>query len=242
MKSPLYRIALILLVALPLTSCSSLQQLDLNGIVSGQMPLSQDTVAAGLREALRVGTERTSSSLSSEGGFSSNSLLRIALPDEMTTLASRLRSLGLGDQVDSFETQMNRAAERAAGEAVDVFSGAIRTMTIQDAFAILDGPPNAATQYFQERTTVELTSRFEPVVQSAMDQVGVYTVYSRLVERYNSIPLVRPVQVDLEDYIVQKTLAGMFSVLETEELRIREDPLARTTDLLKRVFGNRDRS
>jgi len=235
------RVVLILVATLSFSSCASIQKMDLDGILSGQMPLSQDTVAKGLREALSIGTQRTSSTLSEEGGFSSNALLRIALPDELNTLSSRLRTLGLGEQVDRFETQMNQAAERAAGEAFSVFADAIRSMTIQDAFSILDGPPNAATVFFRDRTSAELTSRFEPVVKSAMDQVGVYTVYSNLVDRYNTIPLVRPVELDLEAYIVDKTLAGMFSVLETEELRIREDPLARTTDLLKRVFGSRDR-
>ena len=225
---------------LTLTSCSSLQSLDLGGLLSGQAPLTQEMVANGLREALHVGTERSSSTLSQEGGFSANTLLRIALPVELSTVSSRLRALGLGDQVDHFEVQMNRAAELAAGEAIDVFAGAIRTMTIQDAFSILNGPPNAATRYFADRTTLELTDRFEPVVKTAMDQVGVYTIFSNLVDRYNSIPLVKPVKVNLEAYIVERTLFGLFSVLETEEQRIREDPLARSTELLKRVFESKD--
>ncbi len=225
--------------ALALSSCANLPLADLSNIMRGDAPLTEEKVARGLREALSIGTQRTSSSLSTDGGFSANSLLRIALPEELTTVSSRSRTLGLGGEVDKFETQMNRAAELAAGEAFDVFSSAITGMSLRDAFSILNGPPNAATAYFKQETSAELASRFEPVVQSAMEKVGVYTVYTELVSRYNAIPLVRPVNVDLEAYIVDRTLYGMFSVLEQEELKIREDPMARTTELLKSVFGRK---
>ena len=234
-----YLVALLVSALIPL-SCANLNLAELDSILKGNAPLTQETVAKGLLEALTIGTERTSATLSKDGGFSSNSLLRIALPSELQQIESRLRTLGLGKEVDRFELQMNQAAERAAGEAIDVFASTIISMTIQDAFAILDGPANAATMFFKERTSVELTSRFAPVVQSAMDQVGVYGVYTSLVDRYNAIPLIKPVSVDLEAYIVERTLSGMFSVLETEELQIRQNPVARTTELLKRVFGSRD--
>jgi len=228
-----------LLFVLTLSGCASIPLPNMDGILGGQMPLTESTVADGLKEALRVGTDRTSSSLSAQGGFSDNTLLRIALPSNFETAASRLRSLGLDKQVDEFENQMNRAAEQAAAEAVDVFVTAIQGMTLQDAFAILDGPQDAATVYFKDRTTAELTSRFRPVVKTAMEKVGIYNTYNTLVKSYNSIPLVKPVTVDLEAHIVEKTLYGMFSVLADEEQLIRENPLARTTDLLKQVFGAR---
>jgi len=174
-------------------------------------------------------------------GFSANTLLRISLPNEFNTVANRLRSFGLGNEVDKFELQMNQAAETAAGEAFDVFSAAIINMPLREAFLILNGHSNAATVYFKEQTSAELANRFAPVVQSAMEKVGIYTLYNQLIDRYNAIPLVRPVNVDLEAHIVNQTLIGMFSVLESEELKIREDPLARTADLLKRVFGSRNR-
>ena len=241
-KNSLLRLPTLLLIAsalIPL-SCAQVNLQNLEDLLQGNAPLTQETVAQGLLEALTVGTQRTSATLSAEGGFSSNALLRIVLPDELKGIESRLRSIGLGAEIDRFELQMNQAAERAAGEAMDVFGSTIRSMTIQDAFAILDGPPNAATLFFKERTSLELQSRFAPVVKSAMDQVGVYAVYTELVSRYNAIPLIKPVSVDLEDYIVGQTLNGMFSVLETEEQRIRQDPIARTTELLKRVFGSKD--
>ena len=238
MRKPKLFVLLVFLVASTSTGCLNLQLSDLDGILNGQAPLTESTVADGLKEALRVGTDRTSSSLSARGGFSDNSFLRIVLPSKFETAASRLRSLGLGSQVDEFETQMNRAAEQAALEAVDVFAAAIQAMTVQDAFAILNGPEDAATVYFRDRTSSELNSRFQPVVQSAMEKVGVYNAYNSLVRRYNAIPLVKPITVDLQTHIVDGTLHGMFSVLATEEQRIREDPIARTTDLLKRVFGS----
>lgn len=223
------------LLALP--GCASIDIANLEDILSMQAPLDEDTVAAGLREALNVGTGRAVETLSAEGGFGANDLLRIPIPENLETMTSRLRAVGLGDQVDRFEDQMNTAAEQAAGLAIDVFAGAIREMTIQDAFGILNGPSNAATAYFQERTTQELTTLFTPVVDDVMRQMGVVRVYEDLVTRYNAIPLVRPVEFNVQSYVVERTLDGMFSTLASEEQRIREDPLARTTKLLQRVFG-----
>ncbi|NNF04524.1 MAG: DUF4197 domain-containing protein, partial [Rhodothermales bacterium] len=134
----------------------------------------------------------------------------------------------------------NRAAEAAAGEAFDVFAGVIRSLTIQDAFDVLNGPPDAATSLFKARASDELRERFLPVVTGSMEEVGLYRTYEDLVARYNAIPLVRPVEFDLEMYIVDETMSGLFSTLEQEEARIREDPLARTTALLQRVFGTLD--
>lgn len=223
------------LIVLP--GCASVDMAAINDLIGAQAPLDEETVASGLREALEVGTGRAVETLSADGGFGANDILRIPIPDNLETMASRLRSVGLGDQVDRFEDQMNTAAEQAAGLAVDAFAGAIRQMTIQDAFGILRGPENAATLYFRERTEAELTSLFGPVVDDVMQQLGIVRAYDDLVTRYNAIPLVRPVTFDIEAYVVDRTLDGMFSTLAQEEQRIREDPMARTTRLLQRVFG-----
>ena len=215
-------------------SCAGLQ---LSDVFDTQAPLTESTVIDGLKEALRIGTERTSSSLSARGGFSDNLLLRIVYPDELASVTRTLRRIGLDSQVDEFETNMNRAAEQAAGEAIDVFVSAIGRMSVQDAFGILDGADDAATTYFQERTSEELRIRFAPVVNGVMEDVGVYQAYTSIIDAYNTIPLTTPVSFDLEEHILDGTLSGLFSVLADEELRIREDPLARTTALLKRVFG-----
>jgi hypothetical protein len=232
-------LSFILVVAL-LPGCASVNIADLSDLLNTEAPLNEETVTAGLKEALEIGTGRAVNTLSAEGGFGASDVLRIPIPENLETMASRLRSVGLGDQVDRFEDQMNSAAEQAAGLAIDVFAGAIRDMSIQDAFGILNGPQNAATMYFRDRTEVELTSRFSPVVDDVMQELGVVRVYEDLITRYNAIPLVRPVQFDVQAYVVDRTLDGMFTTLASEEQRIREDPIARTTQLLQRVFGRRN--
>jgi hypothetical protein len=229
----------ILLTAALLSGCAGLSAGDIIDLGDRNAPLTEQTVIDGLKEALRIGSERTSSTLSARGGFSDNPLLRVALPEELDRVASTLRTVGMGAQVDSFEILMNRSAERAAGEAVDVFVSAIRGMTIADAFSILNGPDDAATEYFRERTTDELTARFTPVVNEVMNRIGVYNQYQEVVRLYNAVPLTRPVSLDLTAYITDRTLQGLFSTLATEEKRIRDDPVARTTALLQRVFGSR---
>ncbi len=220
-----------------LPSCASVDMAAISDLLESAAPLDEETVAAGLREALDVGTGRAVETLSAEGGFGASDVLRIPIPENLETMASRLRSVGLDDQVDRFEDQMNTAAEQAAGQALDVFAGAIRQMTIQDAFGILNGPQDAATMYFRDRTESELTARFSPVVDDVMQQLGVVRVYEDLVTRYNAIPLVRRVDFDIQGYVVAQTMNGLFSTLAHEEQRIREDPIARTTSLLQRVFG-----
>jgi len=200
--------------------------------------LDESTVAAGLKEALRVGTERSTESTSKLDGFYKNALIRIALPEEYAGVAKTLNSIGMRSYVDDFERSMNRAAERASGEAIDVFWSAITEMTISDAFGILNGGETAATDYFRRTTTASLTARFQPIVTAKMEEVGVYNIYNDLVAMYNQLPIDKPEAVDIDDYVTARTVDGIFSILEGEEKRIREDPAARTTELLRKVFGN----
>ena len=199
--------------------------------------LNEQTVAAGLKEALRVGTERTVFSTSSLDGYLGNAMIRIALPDQFQPIAQTLRTVGLGSQVDSLEVTMNRAAEKAAGEAKVVFWDAISQMTLIDAFGILNGEPNAATTYFRGRTEDALRSRFRPIVTQKMSDVGLYQLYSQLITTYNALPLASKPAPNLEDHVTQNALDGLFSVLAEEEKNIRKNPAARTTDLLRQVFG-----
>lgn len=199
--------------------------------------LSESTVVAGLKEALQVGTERTVATTSKSGGFLDNPLLRIALPDELDTMAQGLRAVGMGSQVDQLEVTMNRAAETASGEAKTVFWDAVTSMTISDAMAILNGPNDAATTYFRGRTEDSLRTRFEPVVDGAMKQVGLYQAYDQLLGQYQLLSLFQNPTVELNRYVTDETLDGLFQVLATEEQKIREDPVARSTDLLRTVFG-----
>jgi hypothetical protein len=199
--------------------------------------LDEATVAAGLKEALEIGTERATASTSKFDGFYGNALIRIALPQQYDGVANTLRKLGMGSYVDDFERSMNRAAERASGEAVDVFWPVIKQMSITDAFGILNGGETAATDYFRRTTSATLTARFQPIVIASMEEVGVYNVYNDLVAKYNQLPIDKPEAIDIDDYVTDRTVNGIFSVLEGEEKRIREDPVARTTELLKKVFA-----
>lgn len=201
--------------------------------------LSESTIADGLKEALVVGTERTVAQTSKSGGFLDDPLLRIALPDELDSMAKGLRAVGMGSQVDQLEVTMNRAAETASGEAKEVFWDAVGSMSIQDALGILRGPDDAATTYFRGRTEDSLRQRFSPVVDGAMTQVGLYQAYDGLVDRYKLLALFQNPTVELNRYVTDETMNGLFSVLAVEEKRIREDPLARSTELLRTVFGAR---
>ncbi len=229
-------IPVIAITTLLVTGCFNTQTLD--NIFRDDGALDESTVAAGLKEALRVGTERSTESTSKLDGFYKNALIRIALPEEYAGVAKTLNSIGMGSYVDDFERSMNRAAERASGEAIDVFWSAITEMTISDAFGILNGGETAATDYFRRTTTASLTARFQPIVTAKMEEVGVYNFYNDLVAKYNKLPIDKPEAVDIDDYVTARTINGIFTVLEGEERRIREDPAARTTALLRKVFGN----
>jgi len=195
------------------------------------------TLVAGVREALRVGAERSVSRTARPGGFLANPLVRIALPPELENVGRALRAVGFDGTVDELERTMNRAAERAAGEATGLLLDAVATMTIGDARAIVRGPEDAATRYFRSRTEDALRERFAPVVETAMREVGLYRAYDELVTRNRVLSLLADPTVELNRYVTDETLDGLFTVLREEEKRIREDPAARTTDLLREVFG-----
>jgi len=238
MKRNQLSILLLIIASLTISGCETTQIADL-GNLFGSAGLNESTVVAGLKEALRVGTERSSGSLSESGGFSGNPLLRLALPQELDDLAKGMRAIGMGSQVDKLEATMNDAAEQAAGEAIPVFASAISKMTVKDAMNILNGESDAATQYFRKATSEDLRKRFAPVVDDAINKVGLSRNYQDVVKKYNAIPFSKPVAPDLQEHVTQKTLDGLFKTLADEEARIRADPAARSTELLRKVFGNR---
>lgn len=199
--------------------------------------LSPDTIARGLREALEVGTRNATLRTSQTDGFFANDAIHIPIPDELGPMAAGLRTIGLGPQVDRFELTMNRAAERAAGEALSVFATSIRQMTFDDARRILDGPDDAATRFFRRTAGVTLERRFEPIVRDGMQQVGLVRTYEDLLARWRAVPLAPQPTLDLTDYVTGRALDGLFFVVAEEEKKIREDPAARVTELLRRVFG-----
>ncbi|MCK4538197.1 MAG: DUF4197 domain-containing protein [Candidatus Krumholzibacteria bacterium] len=224
-----------------LSGCVTLQE-DLAAVLGGdpgEGPLNESTVIAGIKEALKVGTNNTVLSTSSVDGFLGNQLIRIVLPDQLQSMAGTLRNVGLGSKVDELETGMNRAAELAAGEAREVFWNAITGMSVADAFGILRGHDTAATDYFHEKTHKALQARFHPIVHAKIQEIGLSRLYGQVADAYNSLSFTEgPRLVDLDEYVTDKALGGLFTVLAQEEQKIRQDPLARTTDLLKRVFGN----
>ena len=199
--------------------------------------LDDQTVVAGLKEALRVGTDRSVNRASQLDGYYRNPQIRIPLPDQLDKVASSLRAIGMGAQVDELELTMNRAAEKAATEAAPVFVDAITQMSFADARAILQGNERAATDYFEGRTRPTLADRFSPIVEQSMNEVGLVRVYDDVVGRVAALPLVPVPTLDLRSYVTDSALDGLFTLLAQEEGRIRQDPAARTTQLLKTVFG-----
>lgn len=233
---------LCLALSLAVCGCAGLQG-SMGDILSGgsssRGTLDEGTVIAGIREALRVGTQNAVLSTSRVDGYLGNALIRIAIPSQMQSVTSALRQAGFGDQVDEMEVGMNRAAELAAGQAREVFWTAITDMTVSDAFGILRGRNTAATDYFHERTYDTLRTRFHPIVEQKVDEVGLSRIYGRISDTYNSLPLVGESRlVDLDEYVTDEALEGLFTVLASEEQKIRQDPQARTTELLKKVFGS----
>ncbi len=205
--------------------------------VSGQKGLSDVKIGEGLKEALKVGTENTVSLTGKTDGFFLNQAIKILMPEKLRTLEKGLRTVGYGPQVDEFVLSMNRSAERAAPFAKQIFWDAIGEMTFEDVRKIFSGHETAATDYFKGKTSDRLSVVFKPIVDRAMNEVGVTRQYKELVGRYEAIPFVKKESFDIDQYVVSKALDGLFHVLGEEEKKIRTNPAARTTDLLKEVFG-----
>lgn len=230
---------MILIVATMLAAAGCAELQDLGSQLPGGEP-GQTEIASALRQALEVGTDHAVKLLSATDGYNGDELVRIAFPPQAQKAADALRGLGLGQLVDGFVTKMNRGAEAAASKAGPIFVSAIRQMTLSDARAILFGQDNAATQYFREKTSEQLYQAFYPQIRSALNSVQANTAWNELASRYNKIPLVQPINADITDYATTEALDGLFVKLQAQEKKIRENPGARSTALLKRVFGMLD--
>jgi hypothetical protein len=198
--------------------------------------LDADTVAAGLREALEQGSQRAVQTLGRENGFWSHPQLRIPMPEKLQKADKALRRLGQDKLADEFLQSLNRAAEQATPAARDIFVGAIRRMSIRDALDILKGQPDAATLYFRRHTQTPLADAFRPVVARSTAAVGVTARYKKFIKRAEPLGIVDTRDLDLDDYVTRKAMDALFHLVADEERRIRADPLARTTELLKKVF------
>ena len=201
--------------------------------------LTSEEVGQGLKEALTVGVSKGSDLVSQVDGFYKNPAIRIPFPPEALKAEGTLRRLGMGAEVDNFVLALNRAAEDAATEAKPVFVSAIKQMTIQDAWSILRGEDDAATQYLNRNTSTQLNEKFKPVIQTALNKTNATTLYANLINTYNKIPLVKKMNPALDEYATQKAIEGLFVVVADEEKNIRQNPGARSTELLQKVFGTK---
>lgn len=199
--------------------------------------LTNDEVVSGLKEALEVGTKKGAERLSAVDGFFKDAVVKILMPPEAQKVEKTLRDVGFGKQVDNAVLSMNRAAEDAAKSAAPIFINAIKQMSIQDAFGILRGGDFAATNYLKEKTTASLTEAFRPVIESSLKKVNATKYWNTVFTTYNRFSKEK-VNTDLPAYVTEKAMAGIFYQVGQEEQKIRKDPVARTTDLLKKVFAN----
>lgn len=247
----MYRFLAVILSLLLLTTCAMAQSpLDqlLNKATGKPAPsdspaskpattsLSTDKITAGLKEALQISTTKAVDLTGRPGGFLQNEAIKIPLPDKLRTAARGLRLVGMGPQLDELEVGMNRAAERAAPQAKQIFFNALMKMSIDDARRILTGNPTAATDYFRNASSADLATAFQPIVHTAMQNVGVIQQFSRITQNSIAAPALQ--KFDLDGYVVGKTLDGLFYMLGQQEKQIRSNPAAQTTTLLKQVFGS----
>ena len=204
--------------------------------------LDNSTIVKGLKEALATGTERAVKEVAKPDGYFGNELIKILLPGKIQQAASILGEFGYQQQVDELVLSMNRAAEKAAPIAAGFFGDAIRQMSVEDAKGILNGGDTAATAFFEKKTRLQLTDAFKPTVSKKMEQLGTVRAYKDMIGKYKAVPLLALAgapSLDLDDYVTAKALDGLFKMVGEEEKKIRTNPAAQTTDLLRKVFGNR---
>jgi hypothetical protein len=198
-------------------------------------------IASGLKEALNKGIDKQVSKLTATDGFYKNAEVKIVFPEELKKVDKALRSVGLGDLADEGIKSLNRAAEDAVKESTPIFVNAVKNMSFTDAKNILMGSDNAATSYLQKTTTTDLYAKFNPVVKSSIGKVGADQVWAGIIKKYNSLPLVSKVNPDIDDYVTNKALEGVFKMIAVEEKDIRTNLNSRTSDILKKVFALQDK-
>lgn len=215
---------------------------EVMGKLQPQSALDDSTIVKGLKEALASGTERAVTAVAKPDGYFGNQLIKIMLPNRIQQAADVLGKIGYQQQVDELVLSMNRAAEKAAPKAAVLFGDAIRQMTVEDARGILSGGDTAATSFFEKKTRLQLSEAFKPTVVKTMDQVGTARAYKELIGKYETVPLLSMAgapSLDLDTYVTNKALDGLFKMVGNEEKKIRTNPAAQTTDLLRKVFGGK---
>lgn len=236
------KLLLVLVTAVTIVSCDQLQQLAEQAGEAGTTlgPPSQTQIADGIREALIVGATNSVLQTSKENGFFGNNLIKIPFPPQAAKVEKAARDLGLGNQVDKFIETMNHGAEEASAKAKPIFVNAIKQMTLRDVYDIWRGDNDAATKYLMSTTRPALENEFRPVIISSLNKVEVTKYWNPLVNNYNQLPFVNPVNENLDEYVLAQAMDGLFLVIAQEEAKIREDPAARISDILRKVFGYLD--
>lgn len=220
----------------------TLAQVNINGVINTVNNvlgngLSKEDITKGLKEALNIGSKNASDKASQLDGFYKNPLIKIPFPSEAKDMRATLMRVGMKRQVEDFEKQLNRAAEDAAKKAAPIFLSAVTKMTINDGLTILRGKDDEATQYLRKTTSAELMKQFKPVISSSLKKVQITKYWNPLFTTYNKVPFVKKVNPNLDEYVTQRAMDGMFKLVAIEETKIRKDPAARISDILKKVFG-----
>lgn len=235
MKRSIYAL---LLCTITFSSCETAQQIMKDYGQTANGGLSNADIVSGLKEALSVGAQQSANQLSALDGFFKNAAIKILLPEEAQKVEKTLRDVGLGSLVDKAILSVNRAAEDAAKSAAPIFINAVKTMTIQDALGILKGGDFAATSYLKQKTTAQLTEAFRPVIEQSLSKVGATKYWSDVFTNYNRFAA-NKINPDLAGFVTGKAMDGIFYQVGLEEQKIRKDPVARTTEILKKVFGSK---
>jgi hypothetical protein len=209
-----------------------------NNVKGSGSSLSETEIAKGLKEALDVGTKNAVASVSKTNGYFKNPKVKIPFPPEVKKVETAVRKVGMNKQADDFVMALNRAAEDAAKSATPIFADAIKNMTLADAKAILKGNETAATDLMRNKTSSDLSAKFKPIVQQSMQKVEVTKYWKPIATKYNQLPMTQKVNPDLDKYVTDKAIEGLFKMIAEEEIKIRKDPAARVSDILKSVFGS----
>lgn len=231
---------LLLLIIFQFIGCGELQQV-VNQLPQGSTGIGNAEIANGLREALEMGISKQVKKLTQTDGFYKNELVKILLPEELQKVDKTLRDVGLGNLADEGLKVLNRAAEDAVGEATPIFVNAVKGIDFEDAKKILMGGEDAATRYLNQNTESALYEKFNPIIQQSFQKVGADQIWKGLIDRYNNLPLTSKVNPDLTDYATQEALKGVYTMIAVEEKEIRTKVSARSTALLRKVFGLQDR-
>jgi hypothetical protein len=239
MKRSLYLLTFLMILLGPPVHAGLMDDLIQGAGVGQKSGPGNDQTIAGLKEALSIGTGHAVTATSKTNGYFGNQAIKILMPEKIQKVADVLGRMGYQKEVDDFVLSMNRAAEKAAPQAKSIFVDAIHQMTIEDARKILDGSDTAATDYFKAKTSGKLYEAFQPIVSSTMNEVGTTRSYKEMMGKYTALPFAGAESLDLDRYVTNKALDGLFYLVGQEEIRIRTDPAARVTDLLKSVFGGK---